>query len=60
MRLVSSGDRTVAKDERIAARVAADLKKDLTRLAKADGRSGADYIERVLREHVAKAKNKRK
>ena len=50
----------MAKDERIAARVEADLKKDLTRLAKADGRTVADYIERALREHVARAKTKRK
>lgn len=49
------------KDARIAARVPSDLKKALEKLADADGRSLASYIEMTLRSHTnAKAKNKRK
>ena len=50
----------MAKDERVTARISAELKTALGRLAKADDRSLAGYVERVLREHVAKAKGKRK
>ena len=43
----------MTKDERLDMRIAADLKKALTRLAELENRKVTNYVETVLREHVA-------
>lgn len=48
MRITSDGRR----DAQIGFRVRSDLKAELERLAKADGRSLANYLERLFEAHV--------
>lgn len=46
----------MTKDARIAVRVSSELKKALEKLATADHRSLASYVEIVLKGHVANKK----
>jgi hypothetical protein len=47
-----SGDADGRRDAQIGFRIRSDLKAELERLAKADGRSLANYLERLLDAHV--------
>jgi hypothetical protein len=53
----------MTKDERLDLRIAADLKRALQKFAAAENRKLGNYVETVLRQHVAereKREGKRK
>lgn len=50
----------MTKDERLDMRIAADLKKALTRFAAAENRKVTNYVETVLREHVEERERREK
>jgi len=47
------------RDAQIGFRIKSDLKAEVERLAKADGRSLANYLERLLEAHVESVRGKK-
>jgi len=47
------------RDAQIGFRIRSDLKAELERLAKVDGRSLANYLERLLEAHVGSVRGKK-